>query len=100
MEFINKIELAGIVGQVSESTYAPGVKRFSLMTQKSYYSEGGHAIVNHTWFQCVISENIKGYDKVKPNAEIHLNGEVKLYTYTTSAGEDRGSYEILVKELL
>ena len=51
MEFLNKIELRGIVGQSSLNRVGDSqVCRFSLVTEYSYKDRGNNPVVDVTWF--------------------------------------------------
>ena len=69
MEFLNKIELRGIVGQSSLNRVGDSqVCRFSLVTEYSYKDRGNNPVVDVTWF------NITAWEG-KNMPELHLIGK-------------------------
>lgn len=99
MEFINKIELCGIVGtsrnnKVGELTET----RFSLQVSSSY-GNGGGFIISNTWFYCTAwSDKCPSASEISKGDIVHVYGRVHQFTYQTSDGEVRG-WEVKVHEL-
>ena len=65
MEFLNKIELRGIVGQSSLNRVGDSqVCRFSLVTEYSYKDRGNNPVVDVTWFNITAWEgkNMPGWE--------------------------------------
>lgn len=102
MEFINKIELQGVVGNAKVDTIGETKSvRFSLCTQNAYNSEGEDAVVDCTWFNCLAWEGKKTKDitKIKSYDMIHLKGRVRTYSYIGADGADKYTWEVLCYEL-
>lgn len=101
MEFINKIELCGYVGNV-RLTNISGHKSltFSLVVEQVYENPRGLPIVNSTWFQCVAfeGEKIKDLDKVEKNTPVHITGRMKAERYMDNQGE-KIIYSVLCNSL-
>ena len=101
MEFINKIELCGIVGNVTTSTVGGStIARFSLCVEQAYNSADGTAIIETTWFNCTAWQNdkIKNLSKIQKGKPVHLTGRVKMQHYTAQEG-NRYIWEVLCQEL-
>lgn len=102
MEFINKIELQGIVGNVTVNTVqASNVARFSLLVEETYKSADGTPVIQSNWFNCVAwqNENIKDLSKIKKEAVVHLSGRVRMQTYFDASGANRHVWEVVCQEL-
>ena len=55
MEFLNRIELAGVVGTSSVKMVGDSrICRFSLATEYSYKGSDGGIIIDCTWFNILI----------------------------------------------
>lgn len=102
MEFINKIELQGIVGNVVINTIqASNLARFSLLVEETYKSTDGTPVIQASWFSCIAwqDKKIKDFNKIKKGATIHLSGRVRMQRYEDSTGANRYVWEIVCQEL-
>ena len=102
MEFINKIEIQGYVGQsalnrVGDST----VCRFSVVTEHAYNDKSGGIVVDCTWFNVTAWEGKKMPDltDITKGKAIHVKGRVRAYKFTGSDGTVRSGWEILASEI-
>ena len=102
MDFINKIELQGMVGAVkiipvNESKVA----RFSLATNYTNNSKGGTIIIDTTRFSCTAwqGDKITNIDSLQKGSIVHIIGRVRMQNYIDSTGQERQSWEIVVSEL-
>ena len=102
MEFINKIELQGIVGTSTISTVqAKNVARFSLLVEETFKSGEGDVLVQSNWFNCIAwqSEKIVDLTKIKKGKVLHLTGRVRMQSYADSSGANRYIWEIVCQEI-
>lgn len=102
MEFINKIEVAGVVGAVNTSSVSGSkVARFSVMTENSSTSKDGGLMVECTWFSVCAFESgkITGLDKIQKGSKVHVLGRVRVRRYVDSDGNDRQCWEVVANEL-
>ncbi len=54
MEFINRIELVGIVGTIRKQTYSGRmVANFSVVTEYSFKDKSGGTVIETTWHNVV-----------------------------------------------
>lgn len=99
MEFINKIELRGVVGDVVSNVVGELTEtRFSLMVHTSY-GNGGGFIIDTTWFSCSAwSDKCPSASEIRKGDFVHAIGRVRQYTYSSSDGERRG-WEVKVMKL-
>ena len=86
-EFINKIELQGVVGAVGGGT-------FSLCTEHSYENVG-ERIVEVMWHSCVYF----GEKEIKKGDWVHLVGRPRMKRYIGDDGEPRLHYEVIVNKI-
>lgn len=102
MEFINKIELQGTVGNLSINTISgKTMAKFSLLIEQEFTSSEGSVVINSTWFSCTAwqGEKIKSLINLKKGAHVHLIGKVKMQSYVDSAGVTRHVWEVVCQEL-
>lgn len=102
MEFINKIEILGIVGsssiqKVGDTRFA----RFSVAVDYAYKGNDGTNIIETTWFSCQIFEEtgICNLDSITRGAIVHVIGRLKCNRYVDANGNDRVQYEIIARKL-
>lgn len=101
MEFLNKIELCGIVGSSNITTIGNKKQvRFSLAVEHVYKSEG-NIVIDTTWFNCTAWEGnkIKDLDKVVKGKIVTLTGRVKMQRMITSTGDERSIWEVICNTL-
>ena len=83
MELLNKIEIRGIVGQVSFAEV--GDKKhanFSVCTQYAYKNQSGEAVVETTWFNVSAWEGPKnGIDNLQKGAQVFVSGRIRTRYY-------------------
>ena len=102
MEFLNKIEVQGVVGnthtQVIGSTRSV---RFSLLTEEVYKSSDGTPVVESTWFNCTAFEGeaIKDTSIVVKGAWLHITGRLKVIRYTDASSRNISIYEVICKTI-
>ena len=101
MENLNKIEIRGIVGQVSFSTV--GEKRhasFSVMTEYAYRSAEGEAVCDVMWWSVSAWEGPKnGIDNLEKGCVVHVLGRVRMRVYDNADGSTRSFPEVVATEV-
>ncbi len=88
-QFINNIELLGIVGSVRVDDTEDGqVVRFSVVVEDSHIGTDGQRSITMTWLNCVYSSNgeIEPSKMPKRNSKIHLTGRLHNITSTRYDG--------------
>lgn len=94
MEFLNKIELRGIVTACVEiNVSGRKVTRFTLLTENVCKTAGGCAMVDSAWFHCTAWDcaiNVKKDDCVE------ITGRVRQFRYTYDDENERTGWEIVV----
>lgn len=91
MEFLNKVELRGIVGRantmkVGDST----ITRFSVATEYGYKDNGGTPVIETQW------HNVCAWNapEVKKGDAVEVTGRIKVQKYTGADGIDHTVPEI------
>ena len=102
MEYLNKIELRGVVGSF-QITPMNGTKvaRFSLATEFCYKSNTGGIVIDTTWFSCTAwdGDKMPDLDSLQKGSKVHLIGRVGMQRYIDANGCDRQIWEIVASEL-
>lgn len=93
MEFLNKVELKGVVGRVSTTKVADkAVTNFSLMTEQVNVNKDGLQTTEVTWFNCTTFNEIA----ISMGDNAHVLGRLRIRRYTAEDGTERVSYEVVV----
>lgn len=93
MEFLNKIELVGIVGMCAATDH-DGVTsaRFSMVTNYAYASQDGTpAVIETTWHNVVASQNDRSIDlrSLKKGDAVHVRGRLRTVRYAAVNGTEK-----------
>lgn len=102
MEFINKIEIQGIVGNSSIQKIADTrICRFSVVTELAYKGNDGTNIIECTWFSvsAIQGPGICNLDAITRGAIVHVHGRLKCNRYVDANGNDRVQYEIVARKV-
>ena len=102
MQFLNKIEIQGIVGNSSIQKVADTrLCRFSVVTELAYKGNDGTNIIETTWFSCQVFEGtgICNLDAITRGAIVHIIGRLKCNRYVDANGNDRVQYEIVARKV-
>lgn len=101
MDFINKIEIRGIIGRMENRPMGDKIlHRFSVVTEHAYIDSHGEACIETLWL------NVSAIDGRKVNIPrdadrgdwIHLTGRLRMRRYTDSEGESRLILEVIATE--
>ena len=102
MEFLNKIEIQGIVGNCNIQKIADTrVCRFSVVTELAYKGNDGTNIIESTWFNVSVfqGKDIQNLDTITRGAIVHVIGRLKCNRYVDANGNDRVQYEIVARKV-
>ena len=92
MEFLNKVELKGIVGRVTTTKVMDkSVTNFSLMTEQVNVNKDGLQATEVTWFYCTTFNEIA----IKKGDNAHVLGWLRIRRYTAGDGTERASCEVV-----
>ena len=101
MEFLNQVELKGVVGRAETKEFGENnVTTFSVVTEYSSRNEDGTLVVETTWFNCVKW----WYNRIPPfelkrGDKVHLFGRLRIRSYTDQDGFPRDSWDVIVSTL-
>lgn len=97
MEYLNKIEIRGIVGQVSFAEV--GDKKhanFYVCTHRFYKNKNGEAVFDTTWFNVSAWEGPKnGIDNLQKGDFVGVTGRLRIQKYATSEGTESSVPEVV-----
>lgn len=97
MEYINRIELQGVVGCVRTNTiHDMQVQNFSLMTEYVNKLEDGAVRCETTWHNVVAWEK----PEVVKGSHVRVVGRLRTARYTAADGTDRVYTEVLATEVV
>ena len=103
MEYLNKVQLRGKVGNSLCKTYGSEGKmynRFSVCTERIYNDREGNQVVEVMWHNCMVfSRNeLPEVDTSTKGCSIELTGRLRNTKYTDQSGAERVITEVLVQE--
>ena len=97
MEYINRIELVGVVGRIHKQTFSNRtVANLSVVTEYCYTDKNGGAVVETTWHNVVAWQNgDMPLDLIEKGTHVCVQGRLRCRKYNSENGEPRTSYEII-----
>ena len=103
MEFLNKIELRGVVGRSNLTNCGPTkVCSFSLVTEYCYKGNDGCVVVDTMWWSVMAYGPKPGWpdlEKIQQSSKVHVIGRVRAKRYCDNQGVDRTVYEVVARKL-
>jgi len=105
MQFVNKVELLGVVGKVNrqhvpaENGEMKEVIRFSVVTEASSKDEEGQAVIDVTWFNCCAWGAPGAFDHAQKGMVARVHGRLRRVKYINIAGVEHEMYEVLCSEV-
>lgn len=105
MQFVNKVELLGVVGKVNrqqvavESGEMKEVIRFSVVTEASCKDKEGQAMIDVTWFNCCAWGAPGAFDYAQKGMVASVHGRLRQVKYINIAGVEHEMYEVLCSEV-
>ena len=101
MEFLNRIELVGVVGRINRQTISNRtVANFSVVTEYNFKDKSGNAIVETTWHNVIAWQNgDMPLDSIERGTHVCVHGRLRCRRYTSESGEPRTSYEVIAKDV-
>lgn len=98
MEFLNRIELKGVIGTVRRQTVADKeVVNFSLVTEDCHKDASGCAVIETCWLSVTAWQNgaMPDLSAIGRGSHVHVQGRLRARRYTDDCGAARTSYEVL-----
>lgn len=102
MEFINRIELAGVVGRIQRQTVSSQtMANFSLVTEYGFKDKSSCSVIETTWHNVVAweSKNIPNLDGIERGSHVRVIGRLRMRRYIDSSGESRTLYEVVASSV-
>lgn len=95
MEFLNQIEIKGVVGRVNAQKIGEAtVTNFSVLTEYAYGNKNKRTIET-TWFNC----NFYGEVPIESGDNVHLMGRMRQRSYDDADGVERYVWDVVVQKV-
>lgn len=96
MEFVNAVEIKGVVGRVTKTQAGElSIVNFSVVTEYAYTDKKGTPMVETTWFNCVSFKDIP----IDKGDHVHCLGRFRARRYTDNSGAERTCYEVVTNSV-
>ncbi|MBR1570905.1 MAG: single-stranded DNA-binding protein [Bacteroidales bacterium] len=102
MEFLNHIELRGVVGRAEINTFNESrVCNFSVVTEYSIRDKEGNPAIDTAWFNVAAWEGRDMPDlyEIQKGAWVQVHGRVRIRKYTTQDNEERTAMDVLASSV-
>ena len=102
MEFLNSIEITGVVGRVNTQNVSDHkVANFSVVTEESFRDVSGCTIIETTWFNVVAWQDDKmpDLDTLERCSRVNVKGRLRLKRYINADGEPRTMNEVVASSV-
>ena len=98
MEFLNKVELKGVVGSVNHQQFGlHPATRFQVVVNTTHNEKNGDILVETLWLNCIAnSQTTPACRLLEKGDKVHVCGRLKANTYTDHNNEPRLLYEVVV----
>ena len=98
MEFLNSVEITGVVGKVNTQNVSDHkVANISVVTEESFRDANGCAIIETTWFNVVAwqTDKMPDLDTIERGSRVNIKGRLRLKRYVNADGESRTMSEVV-----
>jgi single-strand DNA-binding protein len=103
MEFLNKIELKGVVGRAEMNSFNNSqVCNFSVVTEYSTVDKERNSIIETAWFNVSAwsgRNDIKDLYNIQKGSWVHVYGRLRVRKYTTQTGEERSAMDVIANKV-
>lgn len=103
MEHINKVEIAGVIGNVKITKLSTDIHLIRLTVATNHvFRSHGEMVVETTWHNVsYFSSQTDNFDmdKFTKGQGVHVEGRLKTNRFTGADGIERSSYEIVAYKL-
>ena len=104
MEFLNKIELKGVVGRAEINSFNNSqVCNFSVVTEYSTIDKDRNSIIETAWFNVSAwsgRNNITDLYNIQRGSWVHVIGRLRVRKYTTQTGEERSAMDVIAGKVV
>ena len=98
MEFLNRIELKGIVGNCRLQSYDDStMARISLATNETHTSKDGYTVIETTWHNIIAwkGDKTRCLDAIRKGSALHVKGRLRRNTFTRQDGTETQILEVI-----
>lgn len=98
MEFLNSVEITGVVGKVNTQNVSDHkVANLSVVTEECFRDANGCAIIETTWFNVVAwqTDKMPDLDTIERGSRVNVKGRLRLKRYVNADGEPRTMSEVV-----
>ncbi len=102
MEFLNRIELRGVVGRAEVNAYnGCRVGNFSVVTEYSTRDREGNPGTETTWFNVSAWEgrDLPDFNLIQKGVWIRVVGRIRVRKYITQENEERSVTEVVARKV-
>ena len=103
MEFLNKIELRGVVGRADVNVVnGSHVCNFSVVTEYSTRDKEGNPVMDIVWFNVAAwegREQIGDVFQIQKGMWIEVTGRVRIRRYMTQENEERTVMDVVARKI-
>ena len=103
MEYLNRIELRGVVGSAKLTTCGTlSICNFSLLTEYAYKGESGCLTIDSMWWTVIVIRSnpaLPALCEIQKGTKVYVQGRVRTKRYCDAQGNDRTVYEVVAQEL-
>ncbi len=103
MEFLNRVELRGVVGRADINTFNNSqVCNFSVVTEYSGVDRDGNSNIETTWFNVSAwagRDGIADLSSIKKGEWVKVTGRLRSRKYITPENEERQTMDLIAKEV-
>jgi len=100
MEFLNRIELKGVVGRSDIHAFnGTRVCNFSVVTEYSTRDKDGNPDIDIAWFNVSAWESpaMPDFYEIQKGAWVKVIGRIRIRKYTTQDNEERQVMDVLAR---
>lgn len=103
MEFLNRIELCGVVGRADVNAFnGSHVCNFSVVTEYITRDKEGNSAIDVTWFNVAAWEGRDVIDNVyslQKGMWVRVIGRIRVRRYTTGENEERTALDVIARKV-
>ncbi|MBQ9410914.1 MAG: single-stranded DNA-binding protein [Bacteroidales bacterium] len=103
MEFLNKIQLRGVIGRADvNAVNGTHVCNFSVVTEYSTRDKEGNPVVDVMWFNVAAWEGrdqIRDVYEIRKGMWVEVTGRVRMRRYVTQENEERSVMDVIARKI-
>ena len=103
MEFLNRIELKGVVGRAEINSFNNSqVCNFSVVTEYSTVDKERNSIIETAWFNVSAwsgRNNMQELYNLQRGSWVHVVGRIRVRKCTTQTGEERSAMDVIANKV-